>query len=179
MKCMPWKNGQGSTREVAISPREAKLEDLDFDWRLSIATVDADGPFSVFKGFDRWLIVWEGPGLELNETRVGCLEPVAFSGETQTTARLIGAPVKDFGLIYNRDKYHAEMSTGNLTAGTTWARDFLEGEHFLLCASGSFSLGEYVLTPGDVIHVESFQSVEIRADLHSKFVYAIATPIFF
>ena len=38
----PWKNGGGVTREVAKSPSQAPF------WRLSIANVDQEGPFSSF-----------------------------------------------------------------------------------------------------------------------------------
>jgi len=52
-KRMPWKNGGGETVEIAISPQGAGL--ADFDWRVSMATVASDGPFSVFPGIDRTL----------------------------------------------------------------------------------------------------------------------------
>ncbi len=38
---MPWKNGGGVTTEICVSPPSGA-----FDWRVSIATVNADGPFS-------------------------------------------------------------------------------------------------------------------------------------
>ena len=45
-RCMPWKNGAGVTREVAAWPPEARLD--DFGWRVSMARVERDGPFSTF-----------------------------------------------------------------------------------------------------------------------------------
>ena len=41
---MPWKNGGGQTTEIVVHPAGATL--AEFDWRVSIADVDADGPFS-------------------------------------------------------------------------------------------------------------------------------------
>ena len=38
----PWKNGGGTTAEVAVHPPGAGFE--DFDWRISMADVAADGP---------------------------------------------------------------------------------------------------------------------------------------
>lgn len=38
---MPWKNGGGETTEIIISPQGAALS--DFDWRISMALVNADG----------------------------------------------------------------------------------------------------------------------------------------
>ena len=59
---MPWKNGGGETVEIAISPADAGLD--GFDWRLSMATVATDGPFSVFPGIDRSLAVIRGAGIQ-------------------------------------------------------------------------------------------------------------------
>ncbi|MBN7823193.1 HutD family protein, partial [Bowmanella yangjiangensis] len=45
---MPWKNGGGSTLELAICPVGASLD--DFDWRISSASVASSGAFSRFPG---------------------------------------------------------------------------------------------------------------------------------
>jgi environmental stress-induced protein Ves len=34
---LPWKNGGGSTTEIAIAPPDAGFD--DFDWRISLATI--------------------------------------------------------------------------------------------------------------------------------------------
>ncbi len=47
----PWKNGGGVTREIVCQPPGAGL--AAFDWRVSIATIASDGPFSLFAGIDR------------------------------------------------------------------------------------------------------------------------------
>ncbi|MFO7483937.1 HutD family protein, partial [Oceanibaculum nanhaiense] len=60
---MPWKNGQGTTTEIVVAPAGAGLE--DFDWRLSIARMEADAPFSAFPGIVRTLAIVEGAGLTL------------------------------------------------------------------------------------------------------------------
>ncbi|MBM3526239.1 MAG: HutD family protein, partial [Alphaproteobacteria bacterium] len=49
---MPWKNGLGRTAEIARAPATGEA----FDWRLSIATIAADGAFSVFPGCERTLV---------------------------------------------------------------------------------------------------------------------------
>ncbi len=60
-KRMPWKNGGGETVEIAVAPQDAALG--DFDWRISMATVAADGPFSIFPGIDRTLSILSGSGM--------------------------------------------------------------------------------------------------------------------
>ena len=57
----PWKNGGGVTHEIAKSE-----EDGAWLWRLSIAEVATDGPFSAFLGLSRILTVIEGEGLQLH-----------------------------------------------------------------------------------------------------------------
>src|SRR6185437_7593790 len=73
-KTTPWKNGGGSTTEIAVAPAEASLE--DFDWRISMAVVASDGPFSSFAGIDRTLAVVKGDGLILT---IGDAAPVTLA----------------------------------------------------------------------------------------------------
>jgi environmental stress-induced protein Ves len=57
---MPWKNGGGVTEEIAREPAEG-----EFAWRLSMARIDAPGPFSDFSGYSRVMVLLEGAGLTL------------------------------------------------------------------------------------------------------------------
>ena len=57
-RTMPWKNGGGSTTELAIFPEDAKLD--HFIWRLSTASVNTAGPFSHFSQIDRTLAILSG-----------------------------------------------------------------------------------------------------------------------
>ena len=76
---MPWKNGGGETVEVIVHPEGASLS--DFGWRVSMATVASDGPFSVFPGIDRTLAVLSGEGMDLSIEGLGdrLLTPPATS----------------------------------------------------------------------------------------------------
>ena len=60
---MPWKNGAGLTRELAISPADASVD--DFDWRISVAAIERDAPFSAFPGVDRCIVLLRGAGMRL------------------------------------------------------------------------------------------------------------------
>jgi len=62
-KTMPWKNGGGSTTELAVFPEGAGLD--EFYWRLSMAQVSSDGAFSHFAQIDRTLAILTGQGLVL------------------------------------------------------------------------------------------------------------------
>jgi environmental stress-induced protein Ves len=63
-RTMPWKNGGGETTEIVVSPPGASMD--DFDWRVSMARVVSDGPFSIFPGIDRSLTLLEGTGMTLD-----------------------------------------------------------------------------------------------------------------
>jgi uncharacterized protein len=109
----PWKNGKGITREIAI----ARVGDA-LIWRLSIADVGIDGPFSKFEGLSRILTVIEGQGMELishDETlKADCAVPVSFDGALEIQSRLKAGPLRDLNLIYNPSfcTGHAEVITG-------------------------------------------------------------------
>ncbi|RYX99159.1 MAG: HutD family protein [Bradyrhizobiaceae bacterium] len=105
-KTMPWKNGMGSTTEIAISPADATLD--AFDWRVSMARVASDGPFSSFAAIDRTLLVLEGNGIDLS---VAARAPVrvdrdtihSFPGDQPTAARLVAGPITDLNVMTRRD----------------------------------------------------------------------------
>jgi environmental stress-induced protein Ves len=117
---MPWKNGGGTTTEIwkALSP------DGEMLWRLSIADVARDGPFSAFPSVDRFIMVIEGKGMELTvDGRLQRLddsfEPFAFSGDAATDCRLIAGPVRDFNLMVARDYGSGALRVRRLAADET------------------------------------------------------------
>ena len=80
---MRWKNGRGTTYEVATSPDGSGT--ADFDWRISFADVDTDGPFSSFAGIDRVIVVVEGEQMVLT---------IDGSATPWNRTSLWGSPVK-------------------------------------------------------------------------------------
>jgi environmental stress-induced protein Ves len=103
----PWKNGGGTTREIAAGPEGAGID--DFAWRVSLADVRADGPFSAFHGVDRTLTVVEGAGMDLTVGGVRTLAderfvPQDFPGDAPTECRLIDGPVVNLNVMYRRDR---------------------------------------------------------------------------
>ena len=106
---VPWKNGGGTTTEIALSPEGAGLD--AFDWRVSMAEVASDGPFSLFPGIDRTLTVLEGEGMELRiEGREPVMlgqgsDPVAFPGDVPTSAVLKKGPIRDLNVMTRRGRF--------------------------------------------------------------------------
>lgn len=102
-RVMPWKNGGGLTTEIYASPPS-----VAFDWRVSIATVNADGSFSTFTGYERHIMVLSGEGMSLDVEGCGKfnlepLEPFSFSGDAQVQGSLLNGTVLDFNLMVRRD----------------------------------------------------------------------------
>lgn len=105
-----WKNGGGWTREIVRSP-----SDGDWDWRVSVAEVGSDGPFSAFQGVEREIVLLAGQGMDLDfedgET-VRLASPhgrLRFSGERPLSARLVEGPTVDFNLMWKRDVIDAQL----------------------------------------------------------------------
>jgi len=112
---MRWKNGGGTTTELAVGPESSGDANAAFDWRVSVADVESDGAFSTFDGCDRHIALLEGIGMEL---RFDAAEPVRleqrlrfhrFAGEWQTHGKLISGAVRDFNVIVRRDAVAAEV----------------------------------------------------------------------
>lgn len=109
-RIVPWKNGLGMTREIATGGGTASVD--DWGWRLSMASVVQDGPFSLFPGIDRIIAVIEGDGMDLTDAAGTILplepfEPVSFSGDDEWTGRLRNGPVRDLNIMTRRGRYTA------------------------------------------------------------------------
>lgn len=130
-RSVPWKNGRGVTRELALGPEGASFERGDFDWRISAASVAENGPFSAFPGFERVLVITSGEGLVLEHgdaaprARLRRMQPYRFSGDWPTRAELVGAPgpvpdstVRDFNVLARRGRLDAQALAVELGART-------------------------------------------------------------
>jgi uncharacterized protein len=110
----PWKNGGGYTTEIAIEPATASLD--DFDWRVSMAHVASDGPFSDFADVDRTLTIVRGGGLALTigdapPVLLGAgSDPLGFPGDVPTYARLCeGDVVVDLNVMTRRRRFDHQV----------------------------------------------------------------------
>lgn len=156
---MPWKNGCGVTRELACSPPGAGFD--DFTWRISIADVNASGPFSAFSGIDRVIALLDGDGMHLQfaDGKVHALTeplaPFAFAGEAQLHAELVGTPSRDFNLMLRRDRARGEIDVLRASGIVATGSDSL----LLYCAAGHWQLGDNcLLGSGDHVLLDSDMS---------------------
>lgn len=137
-----WKNGGGETMEIAVSPEGASLD--RFDWRISMATVASDGPFSVFAGVDRTLCILDGAGIQLhvNDEPARQLdntsEPFSFSGDVAEHSTLVDGTVTDFNVMTRRDRCRHRVQRISLQAGDERVVD--PGVRAIFCESGIVSV---------------------------------------
>lgn len=106
---MPWKNGGGETTEIMAWPQGAGLD--DFGWRVSMARVGTDGPFSNFPCIDRTLAILEGEGLRIAVEGRPAVEvtrhsaPQTFPADAATQSTLLGGPVMDLNVMTRRGQF--------------------------------------------------------------------------
>lgn len=145
----PWKNGGGVTREIVCRPQGAALD--RFDWRVSIAHIASDGPFSGFAGVDRVITLLEGGGVHLQgmdgrlDHRLDTpLAPFAFDGEAPVTGTLLAGDCHDFNVMTRRAVCRA---TVRVCRGAAEAASAPAG--VLLAVHGHWRAGAMALAPGE------------------------------
>ena len=160
----PWKNGLGSTREIAVHPPAAGSE--DFLWRVSIAEVDSAAPFSCFPGIDRQIVLLDGAGFTMtfDGNRQHALtkpfEPFAFAGETNVDVTVTDGPTRDFNLMVRRG--HARGDVQVWTGPNAHAAD--PTTTLVFCARGEIDTSDGRLEVGDTWYPAS--PVSHAVDLH-------------
>lgn len=105
---MPWANGRGETVEIARADDAAGML-----WRLSMAQVVEDGPFSAFPGIDRSLTVISGPGFALAgdgwRLHADPMVPVGFAGDVPVSAADVTGPAQDLNVMWRRGALAARV----------------------------------------------------------------------
>lgn len=96
----PWRNGGGTTHELLAWPPGATA------WRVrvSVARIDANGPFSRFDGVQRWFAVLDGAGVVLQRpggpvSLTPASTPLGFDGAEAPGCQLIAGPTHDLNLM--------------------------------------------------------------------------------
>jgi environmental stress-induced protein Ves len=107
---MPWANGRGTSYEIASDRNDAE----EWTWRLAMAPVNEDGPFSRIECVNRFLAVVEGNGmlLSVDRKKLQCrpMQVVRFRGDAITDATLTDGPITDVNLMIRRKEADGEMA---------------------------------------------------------------------
>jgi len=162
-RIMPWKNGLGSTVEIAIEPPDASASG-DFNWRLSVATIGASGPFSSFPGFDRILVPLSGGSVELAHgesapaVKLAKYEPYKFKGEWETQCNIDAEVARDFNVMVKRLWGKAQVKSLQLEPDGQITISSNAGIFFLFCIDSPLRLS-IPKEPGDLL-VDSEESMK-------------------
>ena len=130
-----WQNGGGITHQLCRQDDEHGML-----WRLSIAEVASDGPFSRFDNIDRIILLLEGNGFSLHGVGANPqlldtpLMPFAFAGETAIHCSLINGAVRDVNLMTRRAAVQAQLQV--LTIGSAAQTLKLSAQSLVYVASG-------------------------------------------
>ena len=153
----PWKNGGGTTTEIAVFPASGRPL-----WRVSIADVAASGPFSDFSGYERTIMLLDGDGMVLDFDRA---EPATldrrfqshvFDGGWKCDCTLIGGPVRDLNLMVDRT---AARGTLEVITGMEPQSRSIEAGWVLACAlEGRATVAlegtEYLLERSEALRID-------------------------
>lgn len=155
----PWRNGGGTTTELAI--QRAPGDDR-WLWRVSIAEVARSGPFSDFGGHDRTIVLLDGDGMELAFEGHGTHridhphQPFAFDGAWKADCRLLGGPVRDLNLIVDRERAHGSVAIHAAYGGEAFS---IPADWALfLCLRGAVEVevagAKHVLHQGELLRID-------------------------
>lgn len=163
-----WKNGKGTTLQIAIFPENAEVSNNHFLWRISSASVHSSGPFSLYLGFERQLIVWKGQGLILNSVPLLPCTPLTFSGETEIQADLINDEhVIDLGIIYNKNKIHSSLFVQKFLNDSIIKLE--PGWHFIFLAEGASCLIKNIkIKTGDSLRVDNNKILHLPTKIQNQ-----------
>lgn len=168
---MPWKNGLGVTCEIRREPPE---EAGDFVWRVSIADIKENGPFSKFADYMRVICTLEGRGMFLTVDGVKThpllpYDPFVFHGASVVESELIDGPIRDFNLIYRPDLFNARMKWLNTHSSKTV--ESAASRLLIFTVKGvEFSCGDKAAS------LEPFSTLEINNAEHNNLTVKLAGP---
>ncbi len=100
----PWRNGGGVTHEAIRVPPAGD----PFRWRVSVAHIDASGPFSHYPDYNRKMVLLQGNGVELRfgggvqKTLREVGDLMEFDGALSTHCELLKGPCVDLNLIVSK-----------------------------------------------------------------------------
>ena len=104
----PWRNKGGWTRELLAWPHAN-----DWALRISVADIEADGPFSKFEGVDRWFAVLQGGGVRLWDYELLKGDDL-LHGALAPDCELIAGQTRDFNLMHRRGSGRMQVDAASL-----------------------------------------------------------------
>lgn len=141
---VPWANGGGTTRELLVAD--------DGSWRVSLADIERDGPFSTFPGRGRLLTVVDGIVLALVvdgvEHVIEPRRPFAFEGGAEVSASIPEGPVRALNVIVDPASVSPHVTVLELGRGSTLP---IADDQAALVLQGKAGVGQEEAGPFDLV----------------------------
>ena len=162
---MPWKNGLGITTELFKSHLSEKSKSLEFDFRLSVATLNASAPFSYFPDYKRIIMLMQGNGFRLYKAEAlkdnvividNLHKQHTFLGTETIRAELIDGPCLDFNIFWNPSVMNVIVSTNEVQQ---------DSDHLFIFNRETFELNHYSQQKVHSLFSELFSSIAIGVKL--------------
>jgi environmental stress-induced protein Ves len=169
---LPWKNGRGVGRQIAVSPAGSDYASLD--WQVSRTAITGDTPFSKLAGIDRQLMLLSGNGVILRargtaegigfEQRIDRpLTPFAFRGDWDVDCALVDGPVEVLNVMTRRGRAGARIEIRAVTTPALARK--AAGETLVVYAADALTAygiwGADTLHPDDSVLVDEPAMCEI------------------
>jgi uncharacterized protein len=173
LKTAEWSGG--TTTELYIFPKSANYKKMDFDFRISTATIEVQtSTFTALPGVKRTLMVLNGT-LELEHkgqysTILEAFEKDSFLGDWETKS---GGMAEDFNLMIRKPDLngfvrHIQLSKKkSLTLQT-------EKHGFIYIYKGTLALNEELqLTSGDSVYFNDKEEVHLTGISNALLIYVL------
>ena len=158
-----WRNAAGETREICTFPPAKR----DFYWRASIASIAANGEFSLFPGMERIVTLLEGGEMLLESAdrfnhTLKPLQPFAFAADQVVKAKLTAGQMSmDFNIMTRLDVCKAKVRIAERTFTTFGSRG---GVVFVI--NGAWQLAEVLKKVVGVFVLTLAIRNELRYDIN-------------
>jgi len=167
----PWKNGGGLSYEIAVDDFMPPV------WRLAIARIDRDGPFSDWRGYDRTIVALDGGSVTLEVEGASIAlepyQPFPFAGEIAVNARVTGGSARDLNVMTLRSE---SLHDVEIVEGT--ARFVLDDDElaFVYAIGGDVFVDDERCGAGDTVCIDECESFGVRAEAGARAVVIRITP---
>ncbi|MDB5042493.1 MAG: histidine utilization protein HutD [Candidatus Eremiobacteraeota bacterium] len=151
-RAVPWLNGGGITHDIVVDGAPIAQR------RLSLATIDRDGPFSDLRGYDRTIVLAGGTGFTLafaDGTQVTLDRLGArcdFAGETMPDCSLLAGSVQAFNVMVHRDAARAEVEVAHRLPHVPWRE---RGPVYVFVITGDIAAGPETISEHDTLFIDA------------------------
>ena len=178
----PWNNGGGMTQDIWLWPEAASQD--GFDIRLSLASIDTQGPFSAFREIDRTITLVGGNPFVLvfdgdYEHQVDYLKPFSFDSVQTPSSRLNGGSASAFNVMTRRGRWSHKVSVvqGGQPIDIPLPGDTIAVIHVVL-GNWRIVAGKAVMADlRDSVVVEHVETIHLEAECGASAVMAILQPV--